>query len=241
MKKLFSKSILLICFLLLFVSSCKKESAKTETIQEQKTSTNSAKDTIPPKKDNAITEKEVKLSGIEQKKLNIYFSNFSEAYLEPFTNGNISDDEMIKFGILHNHKNNFKLFEKAGENKLKIKDALVSKSIEKYFGKIFTTHKSIQDYKYKDGYYFIPDADGEAYTFSQVEKLSDIGNDKYIAYINIYTASSGWTGDNNANPEKWKKDANEMPELTSKFKATFSKTNSQNGEEVYKLIDYIRQ
>ncbi|HEY5534473.1 MAG TPA: hypothetical protein VIL99_06020 [Ignavibacteria bacterium] len=180
---------LLMSFIMLIAGSCNKESGKPESNQDNKTTTTSNKDSIETKKENTAAGKIVTLSADEQKKLNTFFSNFSEAYLEPFTSGNITDDELIKFGILHNYNNNFRLFEKAGENELKIKDALISKSIEKYFGKTFSAHKSTKDYKYKNGYYFIPNADGEAYTFSQVTSLSDIGGDRYIAYINVYTAS----------------------------------------------------
>jgi len=233
--------ILLLCIVMSFTCSCKKDSVKPETGKEQKTSANSPKDSIVPKKDNAVTGKEVQLTPAEQKKLNIFFSNFSEVYLEPFARGSITDDELIKFGVLHNHINNLKLFQKAGNGNLKLKEEAVSKTIGKYFGITFTGHKATTDIKYNGGYYFIPESDGEAYTFSQAEKVTDIGGDRYTAYINVYTASSGWTGNANANPKSWGTDSNEKPELTGKFKATFSKTNGPNGESVYNLIDYIKQ
>lgn len=219
---------------MMFVYSCNKESDK----QEQKTS--AAKDTVQIKKENTAAGKEVTLSAAEQKKLNIFFSNFSEAYLAPFTAGNISDDELIKFGVLHNFINNRKDFQKSGDYLMVTFDA-VSKAIEKYFGKPFKAHKPTKDFKYKGGYYFIQDADGEAFTFSQVASMSDAGGDKYTALVNVYTASSGWTGDANGNPKTWGADGEEKPELTGKFKATFSKTKGENGEEVFKLIDYIKQ
>ena len=86
----------------------------------------------------------------------------------------------------------------------------------------------------------MPNADGEAYTFSQVERLTDIGGDKYIAYINVYTASSGWTGNQHGSPKSWGS-GEDKPELSGKYKATFKKTNGSNGENVNTLIDYIKQ
>lgn len=233
--------VFLLSIVTLFMYSCGKETAKQEPKQETKTTT--ANDTVQPKKEISAAGKEVSLSAAEQKKLNIFFSNFSEAYLEPFTEGNIQDEELIKFGVLHNFKNNFKLFENSG-NELKIKSDAISKSIEKYFGKTFSAHKSTKDYKFKGGYYYIPNADGEAYTFSQVASVSDAGGDKFTALINVYTASSGWTGDEHASPKTWGEDGEDYegkPELTEKFKAAFSKTTGSNGETVYKLIDYIKQ
>jgi hypothetical protein len=238
MKRFSSPAVLLLSIVMLFVYSCNKESDKQEQKQEQKTIT--TKDTVQTKEENTAAGKDVTLSATEQKKLNVFFSNFSEAYLEPFTAGNITDEELIKFGVLHNFKNNYKLFEKSGDY-LMIKSDAVSKSIEKYFGKTFTAHKPTKEYKYKGGYYFIPNADGEAFTFSQVASMSDAGGDKYIALINVYTASSGWTGDEHASPKTWGADGEEAPELTGKFKATFSKTKGENGEDVFKLIDYIKQ
>jgi len=234
--------VVLLSIITLFMYSCSKEQVKQEPKQEpkQELQTGTTEGTVQPKKEISAAGKVVTLSSAEHKKLNIFFSNFSEAYIEPFTEGNIPDEELIKFGVLHNFKNNFKLFENMGDE-LKIKAGAISKSIEKYFGKTFSAHKSTKDYRYKGGYYFIPNADGEAYTFSQVASISDAGGDKYTALINVYTASSGWTGDEHANPKTWGEDGEEKPELTGKFKATFSKTSDKNGETVYKLIDYLKQ
>jgi len=238
MKRFSFTAVLLLSSLMLFVYSCNKESDKQETKQEQKTS--ASNDTVQTKKENTAGGKEVTLSAAEMKKLNVFFSNFSEAYLAPFTAGNISDEELIKFGVLHNFINNRKQFQKSGEYVMVTFDA-VSKSIEKYFGKTFKNHKPTDDFKYKGGYYFIQDADGEAFTFSQVGSVSDIGGDKYVAMVNVYSASSGWTGDVNGSPKTWVSDGDEAPELTRKFKATFSKKNGEKGEEVYNLIEYVKQ
>ncbi len=241
MKNISLQFALLMSLVMLITCSCNKDASKPESNQDKKTTTTSNIDSVDTQKEKIAGGKIVTLSPDEQKKLNTFFSNFSEAYLEPFSSGNITDDELIKFGILHNYHNNFKLFEKAGENELKIKDAFVTKSIEKYFDKTFSAHKSTKDYKYKKGYYFIPNADGEAYTFSQVTSVSDLGSNRYVASVNVYTAISGWTGNQHDNPKNWGADGEEKPELYSKFKAIFSKANGTNGESIYKLINYIKQ
>jgi len=235
-----------LCFLLVFLLnvfiiigfSCNNENDKREQTQKQISETTA--DSVQINKNNFTVGKEVVMSSAEQKKLNVFFSNFSEVGLEPFTEDNIIDEELIKFGILHNFINNYNLFLPSG-NDLKLKDDVISESVEKYFGKTFTAHKSTRDYKYKNGYYFVLNADGEAYTFSQVTGVNQISENKYVALINIYTASSGWTGDEHANPGTWNNKDEDKPELTGKFKATFSKTTGKNGEVVYKLIDYIKQ
>ena len=238
MKRFSFPAVLLLSAVMLFVYSCNKETDKKETKQEQKTS--EAKDTVQTKKENTAGGKEVTLSAAEQKKLNVFFSNFSEAFLTSFVAGNIKDEELIRFGVLHNFINNKKQFQKSGEYVMVTFDA-VSKSIEKYFGKTFKAHKPTNDFKYKGGYYFVQDGDGEAITFSQVGSVNDIGGDKYVAMVNVYTASSGWSGDEHGSPKTWGADGEEAPELTGKFKATFIKKNGAKGEAVYNLIDYIKQ
>lgn len=247
-----NKSILpvLVLLSLMFtvLYSCKSDTGKTASTQKENTANQTSKESASPKEnnspstDNSAASKEVKLSADEQKKLNIFFSNFSEVYLNPFTKESITDNDLINFGVLHLYKNNNKLFEKADNSNSKVKDEHVSASIRKYFGRDVSKHQSTSDFKYKSGYYFIPQADGEAYTFSQVERLIDIGNDRYTAYINVYTASSGWTGNAHASPKDWKNsDGDEKPELTEKFKAVFIKNNGPKGESVYTLVDYLKQ
>lgn len=242
MKKSIMQLFILLVLMISFLYSCKSDTSKSNSVQKENVSTkNTSKDSIAPK-ENSSDSKEVKLPRDEQKKLNIFFSNFSEVYLKPFIAGSIADEDLINFGVLHNYKNNFKLFEKVDNYNLEIKGNSVSASIQKYFGRDVSKHLSTSDFKYKNGYYYIPQADGEAYTFSQVERLIDIGNDRYTAYINVYTASSGWTGDAQASPKEWKNgEGGDKPELIEKFKATFIKGNGAKGESVYTLVDYIKQ
>ncbi|MGV8019186.1 MAG: hypothetical protein AB2L26_13535 [Ignavibacteria bacterium] len=236
MKKSVVSLAVLICIASLVLFSCKSESEKPAGEKKENVTTNT-----PPKENTATlnneTPKEVKLTTEEQKKLNIFFSNFSEVGLKPFSSGSAADEELINFGVLHNYKNNLSKFEKVDNLNSKIKEEHVSASIKKYFGINFSGHKSTGDFKYKNGYYYVSIADGEAFTFSQVEKLNDMGGDKYSAYVNVYTAGSGWTGDVHASPKKWG-GGGEEPVLTGSFKATISKTSGPKGESVYTLIDY---
>lgn len=184
-------------------------------------------------------EKEIKLSKGEWKKLNTFFSNFSEVFLKPFEKGQISNKELVKFGILHNFWNNYNLFKQYGSNELKLDKKYVEASVEKYFGIKSITHETIDEATYKDGYYIIPNGAGEVYVFSQVTKFIDIGNGYYLAYLNIYYASSGFTGDPHGNLKEWQKDDDgDIPKLSRKMKATVQKVTS-NGSSRYILIEYL--
>lgn len=219
---------LLISLIFTVLFSCKPAQDKSDTKPTQTT-----KETASVKETKAT---EVKLSVEEMSKLNTFFSNFSEVNLKPFTEGKITDEELISFGILHIIRNNKNMIEKSDAVTSRIKEENVTTSIQKYFGKIPVNHKSTGEFILKNGYYIFPLADGEAFTFSQVERLTDIGSDKYVAYINVYTAGSGWTGNTNGTMTEWKSNGNEVPELTGKFKATFEKKNTGNV-----LIDYVKQ
>ncbi len=243
MKRLNFHAVLLLSIVMLFMFSCNKESdkqeSKKEPKQEQKTST--AKDTVQPKTENTAAGKDVTLSASEQKKLNIFFSNFSEVNLKPFNRGEISTDELINFGVYHNYINNRKLFEKSSEGKVRISEEYVINSVQKYFGLELEKQESTPEITYKTGNYYIPESSGEAFYFSQVEKVNDIGYDQFIAYINVYSASSGWTGNAHANPKDWDANADDKPQLMEKFKASYLKSMKTNGEPAYTLVDYIKQ
>ena len=186
-------------------------------------------------KSNAQTPKAVVLTSTERKALNIFFSNFAEANVKSFTQSNgINDAEMINFGILHNYINSHSKFEPAGEYDVKIKKSFLDETAKKYFGKTIANHKSIEGVAYSNGYYTIPQSDGEAYTFAQIGDLMDIGNSKFTADVNVYTAGSGWTGDAHAKPSTWGK-GEDAPILSYKVKTIVTKNT--NGK--YILNEYV--
>ncbi len=188
-------------------------------------------------KSNAQTPKVMVLNVTEQKALNIFFSNFAEANIESFTQSNgIDDAALINFAILHNYINCHSKFEQEGDYDVKIKKSYLEETAKKYFGKAIVNHKSVEGAKYSNGYYIIPQSDGEAYTFAQVEKFYDIGNSKFTADVNVYTAYSGWVGDPHAKPSTWGK-GDDTPSLSFKVKAIVSKNT--NGK--YVLLEYIKQ
>lgn len=184
-------------------------------------------------------EKEVSLTRGEWEKLNTFFSNFSEVFLKPFEKGQISNKELVRFGVLHNFWNNYKLFRPYNSSYLKLDKKYVEATVEKYFGVKSITHESSGDITYKDGYYIIPDGSGEVYSFSQVTKFIELGNGYYVAHLNIYYANSGFTGDPHGNLKTWQKDG-DVPDLGEKMKATVQKVVT-NGQSRYILIEYLEE
>lgn len=77
-----------------------------------------------------------------KKKLNTFFSNFSEVSVEPFTRDKIDNKELIRFGVWHNYKNRFGRFKYVGDGVLQLKATHVKAAVEKYFGRKLTKHES---------------------------------------------------------------------------------------------------
>lgn len=76
------------------------------------------------------------------------------------------------------------------------------------------------------------------YTFSQIDKLYDLGNNTYMAEVSIYTSSSGFAGDSHGTMEKWKASGEDILKLNKKINAVILKIND-NGKERYILTEYI--
>lgn len=180
--------------------------------------------------------KEVKLDKTLKTKLDTFFSNFSEAYVKPFEEGEIKDEALIDFAIQHiiinnwNTKNNMVEQRANDPNNGYIKRSNIDLTTYRYFGKKVKAHK--------EDYYTFPFASGEAYTFSQIDKLQDIGGGFYTADISIYMASSGFTGDSHASLDNWKKnDPSDVPVLQKKMTSKIKKV-LEDGSERYILISY---
>lgn len=184
---------------------------------------------------SAAQEKEINMDQDTKKKLDTFFSNFSEVSLKPFEKGQISESELIWFGIYHNWLNNYNLFTIEGSKAYIGEDAVYS-SIKKYFG--VEVNKPASGFSYSNGLYQITAATGEAYRFSQIVKLVDKGNGFFAADVNLYEASSGFTGNPHGTVEEWKSEAEgpyDIPEMTGRMKATIKK--AEDGR--YVLVDYL--
>jgi hypothetical protein len=186
------------------------------------------------------TLKEYTMDAALKKNLDVFFSNFSEANVKSFEKDKIDASSLISFGVKHIIINNDKLIQYNAGNKNEgyIKTADVDTMTSYYFGKKVTQHKTVDAYTLENGLYKIQMASGETYTFSQIDKLYDLGSNKYKAEVSIYTASSGFTGDAHGTMSDWKASGEDVPVLSNKVTSTIEKI-SENGTDRYILIDYI--
>jgi len=225
----------------LFVGCGSKTTTTTtkDTTVQNKTNVEVKKtEEIKPAVSSKSEIKEIKMDANLKKQLDTFFSNFSEAYVEPFEKGEIEDANLIRFGVLHVILNDSKLIEKKGENNFGYINAEnVDGATMYYFGKKPQKHANIEGYTYENGYYKFPKASGEVYTFSQIDKLYDLGSDTYKAEVSIYTASSGFAGDYHGTLDQWKASGEDIPKLNKKINAVIRKIND-NGKERYNLMEY---
>ena len=116
----------------------------------------------------AMAQSEEKLDVTRKKNLDTFFSNFSEANVQSFKKGSLSDEALLNFALTHNYINNFKALKKSADGRSLIVPAgSVDKTTLKYFG--------LKIDKHPKGDYPVPLADGEAYTFSQISRLVNRG------------------------------------------------------------------
>jgi hypothetical protein len=174
----------------------------------------------------ATAQSEIKLSPVQKKQLDTFFSNFSEVKLDSFKQNSLSQGALLNFALDHIYKNNYKAIKHSG-NWAFIPAALVDKVTEKYFGqKLKKQEKSA---------YRVPEASGEAYVFSQISRLAGAGNHLFRAEGVIYMTGSGGTPDPHGTPAAWKKAGEDVEEL-GKFSALIKKVRT--GKTPYILLEY---
>jgi hypothetical protein len=176
----------------------------------------------------AAAQSAVKLEPAEKKKLDTFFSNFSEVNLKSFNQDSLSREDLLNFALDHIYKNNYKSIKHSKEtNSAVIPAAVVDKVTDKYFGRTLPQHAKAE--------YIVPEASGEAYIFSQVVKLADVGQNRYQAEGVIYLTASGGTPDPHGTPAAWKKAGAEVEQI-GKFSALIKKETA--GTPRYILLEY---
>lgn len=207
----------------------------------QSCKSNSNSDNQESNQYSLVNHKTVELSAIEKANLNNFFTSFSEIYLPTFSQNNIPDSVLIQFGVYYNYRNNFKMFKQIPEDsKASINQVQVADTAFKFFSQKIKKHQAIEGVVYNNSNYVIYNADGEAYRFSQVLEMVDLGEGVYQATIEIYSASSGFTGDINGNPKTWitNESVGDVPKSEGKMKAKIRRVNEQ-GKTRYVLLEYL--
>ena len=165
----------------------------------------------------------ITLDGGERRRLDTFFSNFSEAHMESFTPASLTDRALLDFALAHCYLNKLKeLKPSADRTSVLVPAAMVDRTTEKYFGRTLGAHHGAP--------YAVPVADGDPISFSQVRSLKPYGEaGLYRATGVIYTPGGPGVVDVHGSPASWKKAGEEVAE-TGRFTATIERVRGDGGE-----------
>lgn len=125
--------------------------------------------------------KPVKMDRALKRQLNTFFSNFSEARVASFRRYKLSDEQMIRFALLHEFYNN---------SVQSVPAKRVDSLANWYFGSPIKRHALPADFRgdgsLRGGTYTFGVGAGDPLPFSQIATLTDIGNGEFAAITNDY-------------------------------------------------------
>lgn len=149
--------------------------------------------TVKPKDLFQISGKEVSMNKKQKEDLDKFFTIFSVLHVGAFENSNISDEELINFGIsyIDTYEWNAKVEYDANTSTAYIKSLDIDEKCMYYFEKKPTAHKSIPSYNYNSGKYSYSPAAGEGAITSQIDHLFELGDNLYKAEISTSLENSG--------------------------------------------------
>lgn len=195
----------------------------------------------------------IDLSGIEEEKWNLFLSNFSEVRLKPFKRDGISEQELIRFGILHTWLNERSLISRNNEADI-VAAETVEKAVEKYFGRTIANHASALPgneyaYEYESGRYsrspsFLPEFLGQRFAvkqyFTQVTRLIDEGAGCYTVYGSIYYVEPQTVELHSLHRplEQWDVRMKEAVHLVGAMDGVFKQIAGNDGSRRYILQEY---
>jgi len=169
----------------------------------------------------------------ERNALDTFFSNFSEAGVEPFTFNNVSNDMLIQFGVQHD-KLNRSPHKSYDDQYWYVEADKVDADAYKYFGRHIvrgSTHK----YPLVEGKFLYPKASGEAIFFSQIKQLIANEDGTYTAFVTEFMA-----GDVELDPhaDNWENiEPLQRPRPQASWKAIIIKS-TESGR--YNLKEYLK-
>ena len=226
--------------------------AATQTPTEATTQATTAPETAPPEtippETTEATEpaENVNLLAENQRKINLFLSNFAEAYFQEYP---CNEYNMLYFGYTHSVINNPKKVKyDADEDCDYIKKKDMDTVLKDYFDKtvkpkdnyvVYYDDNSVDfDVTFVDDRYQYWVADGESYDYMAVAKaMIDNGDGTYTVSFEIYNATNGlkssyydFTAEQAAKSSKLKR--------TERGTAVVKEHTRSNGKKSYALIKY---
>lgn len=208
---------------------------------------------LPPAQACCLSAQSAALDADQTEQLNTFLSNFSEVQLPTFTRGTLTEQELIRFGLLHTWANNPKLISRCSGAET-IPAAAVEAAVTKYFDLVITQHQSASPdssyyFEYRDGWYyrtpsFFPEFAGQRFAariyFTQITGLQHDGDDFYTAFGDIYVKDPQSVDFHSIYRPLalWDKRMLADIQKIRPVKATLQQTRQTDGSARYILIDY---
>ena len=145
--------------------------------------------TMPPAQAQRRSAPTATLSQSERE-VNLFFSNFAEAYLPAFLVGALPDAHLIAFALRHIAINRPRDISGG-----RVRAAAVDEIAIKYFGRPVGRHRSVPGQPYAGGLYSILQADGEAPRFAHASALRSAGPGEFTTIVSVYSVSDDFEGD----------------------------------------------
>jgi len=215
-----------------------QDEVKSEINQTEKAVEITPAPTPAEKVESAEPGTPVVLSDSDLKDMNIFFSNFSEAFFREYTE-KTTDEEIVLFAMCHNRVNYYDRW--SYEDSYEVIDAThISNTIDRFFD-IKIQFKSTNNYEFKNNKFYVPAASGEQYLgFSQVESIMKNGDILVVRLIDFqYDNSDDLHGDFDKKAYEPMKNwsANLSKRCTRGDTATAAvKTANINGKNTYQLL-----
>ena len=232
--------VLLLIFVLI-MSSCTyvKKSSLSQENQDNAVQNEKEESTIVPETPQDILPD---MSAEEAREVNIFLSNFSEAYYVPEPECYSPEEALIDFAFIHCKINSYEkiLYE---EDYMGITATDVDAVLNRFFGKTVAhkTPKDNQQWIYRDGKFLTPAADGESYgTFSIATQVRLYDNGNYEVAFNVYNDREIGGGDVITDKTIYSLAADKASEkyaLTGHGAAVL-KPKKYNGKDTYELVSY---
>ena len=209
-------------------------------LEESKTEAETPNYEIPaPPKNNTATNMEIlsTMSSEERREVNIFLSNFSEAYYNP-SNGTGTAAEKISFAFIHAliNSNNMIIYD---DSMMGISAANVDSLLVRFFGSS-VPHANAGEWIYRNGYFLCTAGWGESYAFFTVaNSVVSLGNGTYEVgfYKFYYDTPEGVVTDKSVYYLS-ASDALGMYRKVGQGRAVL-RSKEYNGKKTYELVSYF--
>ena len=228
------KKILLMIMIITALTGCVETSSDSLIVEN----THVQAPVETPEPDSVKTGTPVILSDLDLKDMNIFFSNFSEAFFREYTE-KTTDEDIIQFAMTHNRINYNDRWKYENEYEV-ISASHISNTITRFFDREIKL-RDIYNYKFENDKFYVPMATGEQYLgFMQVDSI--MKNDEILTVKLIdfqYDNSDGLHGDFDKKAyepmKNWSDDLRGRCEKSGTVTATV-KTANIDGKNTYQLL-----